>query len=392
MTPSQRNHIDLPTLVCVLTLMVLSLAVVYSASSTVALERWGSSSRLMLLHVGKIVISFIVIIVFMNVDYRKFKGKPTKRILLGAIALLLITLALGGEVKGAARWLRFGGFGFQPSEFARFALLFHLCTLLAVKDNRVREFSTGFLPMMVWIVLVASLVLLQPNFSTGAMIIAVSMTLLFVGRAKVSHILLTASAVLPLMLAYMLSAPYRMHRVLAYLGFTEDTGSKVNYQLWQGIIGFGNGGIFGVGPGESKQRDFFLPESYGDFVFSIVGEEYGLIGTMVMLTLFLILMLRGFKIARYARDEFGRYLAIGITISIAAYALVNASVTLGILPTTGLPMPFVSYGGSSMVFSSGAVGVLLNISSYTDLHPRVSMPLFSRRRAKDPAPAVGQVY
>lgn len=179
MTPSQRNHIDLPTLVCVLTLMVLSLAVVYSASSTVALERWGSSSRLMLLHVGKIVISFIVIIVFMNVDYRKFKGKPTKRILLGAIALLLITLALGGEVKGAARWLRFGGFGFQPSEFARFALLFHLCTLLAVKDNRVREFSTGFLPMMVWIVLVASLVLLQPNFSTGAMIIAVSMTLLF---------------------------------------------------------------------------------------------------------------------------------------------------------------------------------------------------------------------
>jgi cell division protein FtsW len=392
MTPSQRNHIDLPTLVCVLTLMVLSLAVVYSASSTVALERWGSSSRLMLLHVGKIVISFIVIIVFMNVDYRKFKGKPTKRILLGAIALLLITLALGGEVKGAARWLRFGGFGFQPSEFARFALLFHLCTLLAVKDNRVREFSTGFLPMMVWIVLVSSLVLLQPNFSTGAMIIAVSMTLLFVGRAKVSHILLTASAVLPLLLAYMLSAPYRMHRVLAYLGFTEDTGSKVNYQLWQGIIGFGNGGIFGVGPGESKQRDFFLPESYGDFVFSIVGEEYGLIGTMVMLTLFLILMLRGFKIARYARDEFGRYLAVGITISIAAYALVNASVTLGILPTTGLPMPFVSYGGSSMVFSSGAVGVLLNISSYTDLHPRVSMPLFSGRRAKDPAPAVGQVY
>lgn len=146
----------------------------------------------------------------------------------------------------------------------------------------------------------------------------------------------------------------------------------MNYQLLQGIIGFGSGGLFGLGPGESKQRDLFLPESYGDFVFSIVGEEYGFLGTIFFMALFLLIMFRGFKIAKYARDEYGQLLAVGITSTITLYALVNAGVTLGLLPTTGLPMPFVSYGGSSLVFSSFAVGVLLNISAQTDLHPRMT--------------------
>jgi len=175
-----------------------------------------------------------------------------------------------------------------------------------------------------------------------------------------------------------LTRPHVMKRIDTYMhGGSGESGS--NYQLTQGIIGFGNGGIFGVGPGESKQRDFFLPESYGDFVFSIVGEEYGILGTMFFMTLFLIIMLRGFKIAKSARDEFGRLLAVGITSVVTLYALVNAGVTLGILPTTGLPMPFVSYGGSSLLFTSFAVGVLLNISSQTDMHPR--------RAAEEPAPA-----
>jgi cell division protein FtsW (lipid II flippase) len=142
--------------------------------------------------------------------------------------------------------------------------------------------------------------------------------------------------------------------------------------LQQGILAFGNGGLFGLGPGQSRQRDFFLPESYGDFVFSIIGEEYGLIGSLFVLVLFLVIVLRGMKIAKYALDDFGRYLAVGITSCITLYALVNAGVTLGVLPTTGLPMPFVSYGGSSMLVSSIVIGVLLNISSQTDLHPRIT--------------------
>lgn len=369
MTRSQRNHIDLPTLIVVLTLMVLSLGVVYSASSTWALEKFGESNRLLNLHAMKVLLGLVALFFGMTIDYRKYK-KLTKPAVIAAIGFLLITMALGGEVKGAARWLRFGGLSFQPSEFAKFALLFHLCTLISTKGEAIRDFKKGFLPMMIWIGSVSALVLLQPNFSTGSMIMLISLVMLFISRARFSHLLATGAAALPLLALVAITRPHVMQRINSFLD--GGSGGGQNYQLWQGIIGFGNGGIFGVGPGESRQRDFFLPESYGDFVFSIVGEEYGLIGTILFLGLFLVLMLRGFKIAKFARDEFGRLLAIGITSMVILYALVNAGVTLGILPTTGLPMPFVSYGGSSMLFSAYAVGVLLNISAQTDLHPRAA--------------------
>jgi len=369
-TSSQRNHIDLVTLIAVLTLMVLSLGVVYSASATWAMQKFGESNRLLNSHALKILLGIAALFLGMSIDYKKYR-KLTKPALIVSVILLTLTLGLGGETKGAARWLRFGGFGLQPSEFAKFALLFHLCTLIAVKGERMKDFKRGFLPMMIWIGAVSALVMLQPNFSTGAMIVLLSLVMLFMARTRFLHLVLTASVLVPMLAAYMVSAPYRVARIKSFLAGTTDPGS-INYQLWQGIIGFGNGGIFGLGPGESKQRDLFLPESYGDFVFSIVGEEYGFVGTIFFMGLFLLIMLRGFKIAKAARDEFGRLLAIAITCTTTLYALVNAGVALGILPTTGLPMPFVSYGGSSLVFSSFSIGVLLNISTQTDLHPRAT--------------------
>lgn len=363
----RRNHIDLATLTAVLVLMVLSLGVVYSASSTWAYEKFGESSKLLNSHAIKILLGIAAMFIGINIDYIKFK-KFTKPALIIAIVFLVATIVLGGETKGATRWLRFGSIGFQPSEFAKFALLFHLCALISTKGELVRDLRKGYLPMMIWIGSVAGLVILQPNFSAGTMIILLSCVMLFVSRAKFIHLLVTGVTALPILGLYMVSAPYRMDRIQSFI--SGHSSGKFNYQLWQGIIGFGNGGIFGVGPGESKQRDFFLPESYGDFVFSIIGEEYGFIGTMFFLALFLFIMLRGFKIARYAKDDFSRLLAISITSTITLYALVNAGVTLGILPTTGLPMPFVSYGGSSLLFSSFAIGLLLNISSRTDMHPR----------------------
>jgi cell division protein FtsW len=387
---AERNHIDLATLIAVLVLMVLSLGVVYSASSTWALLKSGSSEKLLGSHAIKVLLGFAMIFIFMNIDYKKYK-RITKPVLMGAVLLLLVTFILGGEIKGATRWLRFGGFGLQPSEFAKYALIFHICTLLAEKRDQIRDFKKGFIPMMVWIGCVTLLVLAQPNFSNGAMIFAISLVMLFVGRAKISHIGLTFAALAPLLLLYMVSAEYRMKRIISFFSGGSGSGSHANYQLWQGIIGFGNGGIFGLGPGQSRQRELFLPESYGDFVFSIIGEEYGLIGAIFVLLLFLTILLRGMKIAKNSRDEFGRYLAVGITVSITMYALINAGVTLGILPTTGLPMPFMSYGGSAMLFSSAAVGVLLNISSQTDMHPRLPKGAGSVRPA-DPLPAVGKVY
>lgn len=387
---SQRNHIDLPVFVAVMILMVLSLGVVYSASSTWALEKFGESGHLLGSHAVKVLAGLAMMFVFMNVNYKVYK-KVTKPALILAAVVLVVTLGLGGEVKGATRWLRLGGFGFQPSEFAKYALIFHLCALISEKGERIKDFRTGFLPMMIWIGLVTVLVLAQPNFSNGAMIFGISLVMLFIGRAKPLHIGAALVSLVPLLMIYMLSAEYRMRRIMSFFEGAGSSGAKGNYQLWQGIIGFGNGGIFGLGPGQSRQRDFFLPESYGDFVFSIVGEEYGLIGTLFIMGLFLIIMLRGMKIARHARDDFGRHLAVGITASISLYALINAGVTLGILPTTGLPMPFVSYGGSSMFFSAIVIGVLLNISSQTDLHPRlIGAP--DGVRPLEPSPAVGKVY
>jgi cell division protein FtsW len=388
---AQRNHIDLPLLIAVLLLMVLSLGVVYSASSSWAMEKWGQSGHMLASHALKVALGFIMILFFMKVDYHVYR-KMTKPVLIGAVLLLVVTLALGGEVKGSTRWLRLGGFGLQPSEFAKYALVFHLGTLVAIKGERVREFKLGYLPMMLWVSLVTGLVLLQPNFSTGAMIFAISLAMLFLGRAKISHIMLTIGVLVPVLLLHMVSAEYRMKRILGFFGGTSDP-STMSYQLKQGIIGFGNGGFFGVGPGESRQRDLFLPESYGDFVFSIVGEEYGLVGTLFFMLLFLTILLRGLRIARHAPDDFGRMIASGITLSITVYALVNAGVTLGVFPTTGVPMPFISYGGSSMVFSSMAIGVLLNISSQTDLYPRLASGTAATvSREAVSGPAVGRVY
>ncbi len=390
---AQRNHIDRVVLIVVLFLMVASTVVVYSASSTWALQKYGATSGLVNKHIIKVLVGLATIFVAMSIDYHYYR-KLTKIALIVCLVLLFFTLAVGGEIKGAARWLSLGGFSLQPSEAAKFALIFHLSALLATKGSKLEDFKKGFLPLMLWIGSVVILVMLQPNFSTGAMIFILGMVLVFAGGARFKHILLSLSALIPAVLVYMVSAEYRLRRIMSFIGHSDKTvtPSKSNYQLWQGIIGFGNGGLFGVGMGASKQRDLFLPESYGDFVFSIVGEEYGFIGTMIFMVLFLTILLRGFKIAKNAPDEFGKYLAIGITSTIVVYALGNALVTLGLFPTTGLPMPFISYGGSAIVFSSFAIGVLLNISAHTDLHPRRTSETSRIPDAEFNEPAVGKLY
>ena len=369
----QRNHIDIWLLIVVLGLMVVSLGVVYSASAEWSLKRFETQSHYLDLHAIKTLLSIAALFIGLSIPYGAYK-KLTKPTLLIALLFLIVTFILGGETKGAVRWLRFGGLGFQPSEFAKFALLFHISLLLATKGEHIKDFKKGFLPIIIWISMVTGLVLAQPNLSTGMMLFGLTIILLFVGRVRILHLtgmIFVAACIFVLyilFMAYVLKRPYQLERILHFI--QGEPNSQQNYQLWQGIIGFGNGGLFGVGPGESRQRDLFLPESYNDFVYSIVGEEYGLLGTVVVLGAFLFVMLRGFRIAKHAKDDFARFLAIAITSTITLYALVNASVSLGLLPTTGLPMPFISYGGSSLMLSAFSVGVLLNISAHTDLHPR----------------------
>jgi cell division protein FtsW len=369
MATSKRNHIDFSVLIAVLVLMVFSLGVVYSASSTLALRRYGESAYLLNSHVLKTLVAIAMLFVGIMIDYRKYR-KLTKAALFVAVLLLMTTLGVGSAIKGAARWMHLGPISFQPSEFAKFALLFHLAALITTKGDLVKDLRRGYLPMLFWVSVVVLLVMIQPNFSTGTMILLLSLVMFYFSRVRLSHLATTAVAAVPFLILYVFVAPHALRRLEAFLGRTGTSDSL--YQLHQGILGFGNGGLFGLGPGESRQRDLFLPEAYGDFVFSIVGEEYGFIGTMVVMGLFFLIMVRGLKIARHAPDEFGRLVAVGVTATVTLYALVNAGVTLGLLPTTGLPMPFVSYGGSSLFTTAFAVGVLLNISAQTDLHPRAS--------------------
>ncbi|HLP14657.1 MAG TPA: putative peptidoglycan glycosyltransferase FtsW [Bacteroidota bacterium] len=398
----QRNHMDRWTFIVVVVLMGVSTFIVYSASSAWALQNLKSESGLVNKHIVKVFIGLVVMFIGIGVDYHKYKY-ITKYVLMAAIALLGVTLVSGGETKGAVRWLSLGGFSFQPSEFAKFALLFHLSTLLSTKKEKLNDLKKGFIPLLWWVGIVTLLVLLQPNFSMGGIIFMLGIMMMFIGGARFKHLAISMLGLIPVLIGYMLSAPYRMRRVLSYLGMGDNPEAlkKAKYQLWQGIIGFGNGGFFGVGMGQSKQRDLFLPESYGDFIFSIVGEEYGLIGTIVFMAVFFLILLRGLRIARHAPDDLGKFLALSITVSIVTYALGNAMVTLGLVPTTGLPMPFVSYGGSAIIFSAFAVGVLLNISSQTDMNPRLApidvsapetTPVMPPLPGVKSEPSVGKVY
>jgi cell division protein FtsW len=383
---TQKNHIDIATLVVVLILMVFSVGVVYSASSSWAQQHVGASGRMLGNHALKVLVGFFFLFVTMQIDYRILK-KVSKYLLIGIAGLLVITLG-ASVVKGASRWI----FGIQPSEFARLALVVHLAALITKKKELVQDLKAGYYPLMFWILTITGLVFLQPAFSTGSMLFAVSMLMLYVGGVRGKHLGLTLAAGIPLLAGYMISAPYRMKRVTDYIAAVVGGNMNMNHQVWQGILGFANGGIFGLGPGGSKQRDLFLPEPFGDFVFPIIGEEYGLVGTILVLLLFVIFFLRGLAIAKAARDEFGRLLALGITFSITLYAVMNAGVTLALLPTTGLPLPFISYGGSSMIVSCVAVGILLNISAQTDMHPRLAADGSVRTQAPQQGPAVGQVY
>lgn len=386
----RTGHMDLYIFLSVLALMMFSVGVVYSASAAISgAKHGGDYNYLFRSHAVRVVLGVAALFAGMLVNYHVYR-KISKIILAVGILLLLYTLVGGTVVKGAQRWVAIGPIQFQPSEFAKFALVIHLAVLLSQKQQYIRNFQKGYLPLLVWVGTVVGLVFLQPNFSTGAIILGISFMLLFVGRADVRHMLGTAAAALPLVLIYAVSAPYRWARIMAHFtdaGETSARAEAARYQIEQALIALGNGGLMGLGLGMSKQRELFLPESYTDFIFAIVGEEYGFIGAVLVLVVFVVIMVRGMKIAKRATDDLGRFLAVGITCTITVYALVNVMVTTGLLPTTGLPMPLVSYGGTTIIFTAYALGILLNISMFTRIRPReVTIP------DTPVGPVVGELY
>ncbi len=369
-TIEKRGHSDWFILLSVLGMMFFSVAFVYSASAGFADARTGSTETFFWSHLIRVGAGVGILLLFARLDYHWLE-RWSKPLLVLAIGMLVYVLFEGTRIKGATRWIDLGLVSFQPSEVAKFALVMHLGVMLADKRGYLDDFKFAVLPMLIWIGVVAALVALQPNLSTALVISALGFGVLFIGRVKLWHLAVVTLPALAGAGLYAVSAEYRMRRIMGFIGMHSGEGGGIEsagYQLKQGLLAFGSGGLFGVGPGQSHQR-LFVPEPFGDFIYAIIGEEYGFVGTTFLLLVFGVILWRGLLVARQAPDDLGRNLAAGITLTVGLYAVVNAGVTTGLLPTTGLPMPFVSYGGSSVLFSAAAVGVLLNISRHANVMP-----------------------
>lgn len=356
------NKIDLWILIPILALITFSLGVVYSASSSWAVNMNKDSMFLFRNHLLRAGLGVVLIFLVSRISYLNLI--KFRKVLMGAAILMLLYLLVAGveTTKGAARWIYLGGFSFQPADFVKYALLINISYLLAKKKDYVSNLYYGYLPILGYVLIVVALIAVQPNFSTASVIFISSLMLFWIGKVKMKHLAVTVLSLIPAAVLFVLSKPYILNRIFSYQEHTQ--GGNGSYQLSQAIIGFGNGGFFGVGPGNSNQRELFLPQSYDDFVFSIVGEEYGFWGVTIVILLFGLFVFRGLKLAKSMQDDFGRNLAFGITIIIGMNAIINMMVATGMIPTTGQTLPFISYGGTSIIFNSIAVGILLNISTY----------------------------
>ena len=362
----EQGHVDWLILLPVAGLLMFSVAFVYSASSTFAEAKLGSSEQLFWNHAIRVLLGIVLMIGVSRIHYRFWERSSAVGVLI-SIGFLLLVLLMGTEIKGASRWIKLGPINFQPSELAKYALVLHVAVLLSARRALIRDWRKSLVPVMAWTLPICVLIALQPNMSTATVIFTIVLSMLFLADVRPLHLITIMGASALVGGLYAVSAEYRLKRLMTFFGM-DGADPAVAYQLDQALIAFGNGGILGVGPGQSRQRDWFLPESHSDFIFSIVGEEYGFLGVSLLVGCFVLIVWRGFGIARKAPDSFGRLLAGGITTTLGLYAFVNAGVTCGLLPTTGLPMPFISYGGTSVFFSAIAVGILLNISSHSGVY------------------------
>ena len=357
---------DKQLLIYLIILTVIGTIMLYSASWYESFATSNGRTEMYFLqnHLKRLLIGVLLLFVFIIIDYRSLK-KIAPYLIVISIFLLIITklfyLINGFSWYKPARWLDLGPFSLQTSDIARFSIIIFISYYADKKRENLKKFQLGLLPAIILITIIMSLIIIQPDYSTALMIGIIGVLILFVGGAKIEHLTLTAAGALSIGIPILLSREYRRQRIFSFLGIGEN--SDVGYQANQSLISLGNGGFFGVGLGNSIEKNHFLPTPHTDFIFAIIGEELGFfIGTVPVLTLFLLIFLRGLNVAKNCTDPFGVFLAVGISFNLILYAFVNAAVVTGLFPVTGLPMPMVSYGGSGMVINMALMGILLNIS------------------------------
>ena len=352
-------------------LVGFGIVMVYSASAVYANQKFGAATYFLrrdLLWAG---LGLVAMTIALRTDYSFWKRYSY--LMLGtSVGMLVSVLAFGARINGARRWFHVGGISFQPAEMAKVALVIYLAHSLSKKAEKVRSFTVGFVPHMIVCGVMMALLLKQPDLGTACILGLTTLLLLFVAGAQVSYIIIAFMGAAPIVYQAIVGTPWRMRRMLAYIDpwqYRYDVG----YQITESLISVGSGGLRGLGLGDGRQKLFFLPEAHTDYIMAIVGEELGLMGILAVAATFVVIIWRGARAALKARDAFGCYLAFGFTAMFGLQAMVNIGVVLGALPTKGLPFPFVSFGGSTLVVDLFAIGILLDISRGADPRARRSM-------------------
>jgi len=359
---AQRENIDWPLFAAILLMLGFGIVLVYSSSFALSQNKYGGPDYFLARQSIRALFGIACFMICVNVDYHRW-GNMSGFAYLISIALLaaLFVLPSHHAINGARRWLTVGPLQFQVSDFARIALIIFLARKCEEAGGEIRRL-TMVVKLLAVVGVMCVLVLVEPNFSTAAIMVGIALAILFVSGANLLHLGAIVLSAIPAAVILVLVAPYRLRRLT---GFLDRSGHQhdIGYQSFQSLVGLGNGGLFGVGLGKGEQKFFYLPEPHTDFIVSILGEEIGFIGLLAIGAVLAFIVYRGMRVAFRAPDRMGQIMAFGFSAAIAIYAIVNASVASGLIPTTGVPMPFLSYGGMSLIFTMASMGVVLNISS-----------------------------
>jgi cell division protein FtsW len=361
-----RLRFDFILLIVTLALVGVGIVMVYSTSAIMAGDRFQDPYYFLKKQALFAGVGFILMILMMFFPYTILK-RLAYPILIVSILLLVAVLipGIGYRAGGAMRWLKIQSVSFQPSEFAKLGLIIFLAYFLTKKDEKIRSFSFGFLPTVLLSGLVVVLVAKEPDLGAALFLSAMLFLLLFVSGARVIYLAGALLLTIPVVYYLFMNVGYRYKRLMSFIRPWEDpTGTS--FQIIQSFLSFGSGGLFGLGLGEGRQKLFFLPAPHTDFIFSVIGEELGLVGAMMVVLLFFVFTVRGTQIGFSLDDRFGTYLALGVTLMISLQAVINMAVVLGLLPTKGLTLPFISYGGTSLITNLVGVGILLHLSTRVD--------------------------
>ncbi len=354
---------DLDRLLIISTLLLVAAGVVmvYSTSYIMAMNRFGDKYFFVKKHLTFAVAGLLFFIAAVKVPYGVYRKMAYPILVLSVIFLVCIYIpGLGFTAGGARRWVRLGPIAFQPSEPAKLAAIVFLAYSLAAKGENIKRFSTGLLPNILFPGLLVGLIIMEPDLGTALTVASLTLLMNFVAGARITHLGMLGIAASPFIYMVVHNFGYMMSRLQIYLDPWKDPSGK-GFQMVQSFLAFGSGGLYGVGLGEGQQKLFFLPEAHTDFILSVIGEEFGLIGVGTIIGFYALFLYCGTKIALCAKDRHGTYLALGLTFMVALQAAMNMGVVLGLLPPKGLPLPFVSYGGTSLVVNMIAVGIILNV-------------------------------